>query len=178
MKGAARFDFETMAHKRKGQFAVSVEWARHLRPYARRAFWKKERAAVKSLMRAEVRVLDPAAEFYTPEGCYINELSNTDADPGASIAHARVRPGVTTRWHLLRGIGERYVVLSGTGTVEIGEHPPKKVAAGDAVLIPPGCRQRITSDGNEDLVFLAICTPRFRPEAYEDVDPAPMRDGA
>ena len=125
-------------------------------------------------MREQVRIMDPSGEFYTAEGCYINELSNTDADPDASIARARVRAGTTTRWHRLAGITERYVVLSGAGTVEVGELPAQSVGAGDVVLIPPGCRQRITSETNEDLVFLAICTPRFRTEAYEDIDPRPM----
>ena len=125
-------------------------------------------------MRVGVRVLNPDGEFHTPEGCYINELSNSGADPDASIARARVLPGVTTRWHRLVGIAERYVVLSGAGTVEVGELPAREVAAGDVVLIPPGCRQRITNDGDEDLIFLAICTPRFRPQAYEDIDPVPM----
>ena len=125
-------------------------------------------------MREEVRSMNPGAEFYTPEGCYINELSNTDADPDVSIARARVRPRVTTRWHRLLGITERYVVISGVGRVEVGDLPARNVVAGDVVLIPPGCRQRITSERDEDLIFLAICTPRFRPEAYEDVDPRPM----
>jgi len=115
----------------------------------------------------------PEAEFYTAEGCYINELSNSDADPEASIARARVRPGVTTRWHRLAGTTERYVVLSGAGKVEIGNLAVQTVAPGDVVLIPPGCRQRITGLGDEDLVFLAICTPRFRPEAYEDMETEP-----
>lgn len=118
--------------------------------------------------------MNPDAEFYTAEGCYINELSNSDADPAASIARARVPAGVTTRWHRLVGITERYVVLSGTGKVELGELPAQNVAAGDVVLIPPGCRQRITGEGKADLIFLAICTPRFRKEAYEDIDPSPM----
>jgi mannose-6-phosphate isomerase-like protein (cupin superfamily) len=167
-----------MSHKRKGQLAVSGGWARHLRPYARPAYWKKERAAGKSLiqsetatpMQAQVRVLDPGAEYYTAEGCYIIELSNSQADPDASVARARVPAGAATWWHRLRGTAERYVILSGTGTVEVGELPPKQVMPGDVVLIPPGCRQRITSGANEDLVFLAICTPRFRQEAYEDID--------
>jgi mannose-6-phosphate isomerase-like protein (cupin superfamily) len=128
-------------------------------------------------MHEEVRPMVPEAEFCTAEGCHINELSNSDADPEASIARARVRSGVTTRWHRLAGTTERYVILSGAGRVEVGNLPAQTVAPGDVVLIPPGCRQRITSLGNEDLVFLAICTPRFRPEAYEDMDPDPVPTG-
>jgi predicted RNA binding protein YcfA (HicA-like mRNA interferase family) len=34
-----------MSHKRAHQVTVSGEWARHLRPYGKRAFWKAERRA-------------------------------------------------------------------------------------------------------------------------------------
>ncbi len=121
-------------------------------------------------MRERIRHLQPQAEYYFIEGCHINELSNTPDDEAVSIARARVAPGVTTRWHRLRGTVERYVILSGKGLVEVGDLPAEEVGAGAVVVIPPLCRQRITNSGNEDLVFLAICSPRFRPEAYEDVD--------
>ncbi len=120
-------------------------------------------------MREAVLSLNPAAEFYTTEGCFINELCNVDLDAEVSIARARVAPGVTTRWHRLCDTAERYVLLSGCGQVEVGDLPAQEVGAGDVVLIPPGTRQRIRNLGAEDLVFLAICTPRFRPEAYEDI---------
>ena len=109
-------------------------------------------------------------EFYTPEKCYITELSNTPDDPDVSIARARVELGVTTRWHRLKGTFERYFIISGRGIVEIGKLPPQEVTAGDVVLIPPMCRQRITNTGAEDLVFLAICSPRFLQDVYEDID--------
>jgi mannose-6-phosphate isomerase-like protein (cupin superfamily) len=125
-------------------------------------------------MKEEVRIMDPGAEFHTPEGCFINELSNIDADPEASIAQARVEPGKTTRWHRIKERTERYVILSGEGKMEVGNLPPQRVGPGDVVLIPPNCRQRITNMGGTDLLFLAVCTPRFLPEAYEDIDPSPM----
>ena len=109
-------------------------------------------------------------EFYTPEKCYITKLSNTPDDPDVSIARARVELGVTTRWHRLKGTFERYFIISGRGIVEIGKLPPQEVTAGDVVLIPPMCRQRITNTGAEDLVFLAICSPRFSQDVYEDID--------
>ena len=112
----------------------------------------------------------PAAEILTDERCHILELSNSPDDPEMSIARARVEPGVTTRWHRVADTLERYVILDGVGRMEIGDYPPQEVQAGDVVMIPPSVRQRIANVGAGDLVFLAICTPRFKPEAYEDAE--------
>ncbi len=112
-------------------------------------------------------------EYFFREGCYIQEWSNSDADPELSIARARVSPGAVTRWHRLHGITERYVILEGRGRVEVGEGQPQTVEPGDVVIIPAGADQRIRNTGSGDLVFLALCNPRFVPEAYQDVDPAP-----
>ena len=121
-------------------------------------------------MKASITKKDKSKEYYTSEHCYITELSNTPDDPDVSIARARVEPGVTTRWHRLKGTSERYFIHSGRGLVEIGEQPPQEVTAGDIVFIPPMCRQRITNIGTEDLIFLAICSPRFTQDVYEDVE--------
>ena len=121
-------------------------------------------------MNPAIRSVDPATEFPIAERCRVLELSNGPDDPDCSIARARVEPGVTTRRHRLAGVAERYVVLEGRGRAEIGDLPPRDVGPGDVVLIPPACRQRIANLGKTDLVFLAICTPRFRPERYEDID--------
>jgi mannose-6-phosphate isomerase-like protein (cupin superfamily) len=115
-----------------------------------------------------IRRFDPRSEFHTAEGCFINELSNSPDDSAVSIARARVPRGVTTRWHRVKATAERYVILEGKGRVEVGDLPPQEVGPGDVVLIPPSCRQRIANIGEGDLVFLAICTPRFVQEAYED----------
>ncbi|MGC1952031.1 MAG: cupin domain-containing protein [Gammaproteobacteria bacterium] len=124
-------------------------------------------------MNQAIKQQDLSNEFYTPEHCYITELSNTPDDPDASIARARVAPGVTTRWHRLRGTAERYYIVEGRGRVEVGNLPAQEVNAGDVVLIPPMCPQRITNIDSEDLIFLAICTPRFSNDAYEDIEDKP-----
>lgn len=124
--------------------------------------------------KEQVKHISAGAEYYAAERCFINELSNIEADPEASIARCRVLPGVTTRWHRLRGITERYVLVSGKGRVEAGDLPAQDVGPCDVVLIPPGRRQRITNTGTEDLIFLAVCTPRFHPEAYEDIEKGPV----
>ena len=121
-------------------------------------------------MKESIRHHDAGGELYTPEKCFITEVSNSDDDPGVSIARARVEPGVTTRWHRLAAVSERYYILEGSGRVEIGSLDSCEVSVGDIVLIPPDCRQRITNIGPEDLVFLAICSPRYSDDAYEDLE--------
>ena len=125
---------------------------------------------------ATIRRYPADAERWTRERCHIVELSNGPHDPALSIARARVAPGVTTRWHRLVDITERYVIVEGRGTVEVGDAAPADVGPGDTVLIAPGLRQRITNAGTGDLVFLALCTPRFAWDRYEDVDEAVDED--
>jgi mannose-6-phosphate isomerase-like protein (cupin superfamily) len=109
-----------------------------------------------------------SGEYLFDEGCHITEWWNSPGDGQASIARARVEPGVTTKLHRLNGVTERYVILEGKGRVEVGNLAPEEVGPGDVVVIPPGVSQRITNTGGVDLVFLAICTPRFTPAAYEN----------
>ena len=87
---------------------------------------------------------------------------------GRSVARARVEPGRTTRWHRLDAITERYVILEGRGRAEV-DGLARDVQPGDVVIIAPGLPQRITNTGDEDLVFLAVCTPRFEPSAYSEI---------
>ena len=112
-------------------------------------------------------------ETYSVEQCFITELANTDNDPDASIARARVKPGVTTRWHRLHRTSERYCIIEGSGLMEVGDLPAQAVHPGDVVAIPPLTSQRITNTGSKDLIFLAICTPRFIDENYEDIEGQP-----
>jgi mannose-6-phosphate isomerase-like protein (cupin superfamily) len=112
----------------------------------------------------DARVVHPNEEdeFETPERCSILE---TWRDGDVSIARARVEPGVTTQLHSL-DVAERYLVVSGTGVVSVGELTPADVGPGDAVVIPAGTPQRIANTGDGDLVFYCICTPPFRAEGY------------
>lgn len=121
-------------------------------------------------MKADIKKQNLKTEFYIAEKCYITELSNTPDDPDVSIARARVESGVTTRRHRLKGITERYYIVSGKGLAEIGDLTPREVNPGDVVLIPPMCPQRITNIGKDDLIFLAICTPRYTRDAYEEIE--------
>ncbi len=114
---------------------------------------------------------DESMEYWFEEGCHILELANSSADPDVSIARVRVGAGQSTRWHTLNATTERYVILSGEGMVEIGKDLRETVTSGVVVRIPAGTPQRIRNCGTEDLVFLAICSPRFTPECYSATEP-------
>jgi len=106
-------------------------------------------------------------EYFFHEGCFIVETLNNDTSPELSIARARVTPGAVTQPHALRDTVERYLIHSGEGIVYLGnDELGQRVAAGDVVVIPAGVRQYIHNTGSVDLVFHAICIPRFVPESY------------
>ncbi len=111
---------------------------------------------------------DESAEYYFKEGCHILEVLNSADDPALSIARARVAPGVTTRLHALAHTTERYYIVSGEGVVTVGD-TSEAVSAGDVVLIPAEIAQQIFNTTDEDLIFLAMCTPRFEVENYREV---------
>ena len=121
-------------------------------------------------MRAEIKAQDIALEYTTDERCHILEVANDAGDEMVSIARARVEAGVTTAWHKLEGISERYIIVSGRGRVEIGDLEAVDVGPGDVVRIPADCRQRITNTGSHDLVFYAVCAPPFRQQAYINLE--------
>ncbi|MEM8982465.1 MAG: cupin domain-containing protein [Pseudomonadota bacterium] len=117
-------------------------------------------------MQNAVKFAADAIEYETDERCAIVEVANDADDPDVSIARARVRPGVTTAWHKLDGIAERYLIIAGRGRVEVGNTIHSDVGPGDVVRIAVDERQRITNTGPDDLVFYAICSPRFLAERY------------
>ncbi len=109
-------------------------------------------------------------EYWFREGCYILENLNTDLHPELSIARGRVAPGKSTAPHRLRNTTERYIVLGGAGTLHVGNLAPTHVGPGDVAVVPPETVQWIDNTGSDELVFLVVCTPRFQPEVYEEVE--------
>ena len=125
------------------------------------------------MMRPTIHRPDSTSEFLTPERCWILEAWNHSDDDSVSIARARVTPGVTTQWHRLRGVNERYVIISGSGLVRTGTLVHTEVGPGDIVVIPAGTPQQILNDGGADLIFYCICTPPFTPDCYESLEGKP-----
>ncbi|OED36068.1 hypothetical protein AB833_28710 [Chromatiales bacterium (ex Bugula neritina AB1)] len=126
-------------------------------------------------------VPDLESEFATRERCHIVELLNTPEFAELSVARCRVAPGITTELHSLKDTDEVYVVLNGSGLMADGSHPGRLIKAMDCVHIPANHPQKVTNTGSTDLIFLAICSGRFKPDCYvphEQPEVAEPADGA
>ena len=108
-------------------------------------------------------------EVWTRERCFVTELINDAAWPELSLARCRVEPGITTELHVL-SVHEFYVIESGRGRMRVGDEAPFEVAPGATVTIPQQTPQCITNTGDEDLVFLCVCAPRFTVENYTSAE--------
>lgn len=119
-------------------------------------------------MEAQVFHNDPNSEYFTRENCFITEILNTKDYTQVSIAQARIEPGVSTEPHVLRCLDEIYYVLSGEGRATVNQKS-FDLKPGTTLLIPRGSIQSAVNTGEEDLVFLCICSPRFSEENYSSL---------
>ena len=129
-----------------------------------------------------IRDLSKCKEFVAGDNTILRELFNPlkdkikDEKTGEekpldlrySLAHAIVKPGEITYNHKLK-TSEVYYILKGKGLMFIdGEQ--EEVNVGMAVYIPPNALQKIKNTGEDDLVFLCIVDPAWKPEDEEVVD--------
>ena len=102
--------------------------------------------------------------FRTKDGSQIRSILDCTNAPvcNQSLAEASLAQGASTDRHYHKKTEEFYVLLDGEGTIEIdGEE--RRVAPGDAILIPPGAWHQITA--STALRFLCCCAP---PYSHED----------
>lgn len=112
-----------------------------------------------------VRSRDDAEAFTTADGSTIRVLLDAEVagTRHQSLAEATLAQGQATQRHYHAVSEELYVVLDGSGEMEL-EGERRAVAPGDAILIPPGAWHQITA-GGEELRFLCCCAP---PYSHED----------
>jgi mannose-6-phosphate isomerase-like protein (cupin superfamily) len=110
----------------------------------------------------EVRNREQADAFTTLDGSTIRVL--LDAAAGGtreqSLAEASLPAGGSTRRHYHARTEEIYVLLEGSGEMEV-EGARRRVAPGDAILIPPGAWHEIRADAGRELRFLCCCAPPY-----------------
>jgi mannose-6-phosphate isomerase-like protein (cupin superfamily) len=103
----------------------------------------------------QVQSLTGAEAFTTKDGSTIRELHHTAAQ---SLAEATLGKGQATERHYHAATEEIYFVLEGSGEMEV-DGDRRTIAAGDAVLIPPGASHEIRALG--PLRFLCTCAPPY-----------------
>ncbi|HXV57621.1 MAG TPA: cupin domain-containing protein [Gaiellaceae bacterium] len=113
----------------------------------------------------EVANREHAEAFTTLDGSTIRVLLDARAGGAVeqSLAEATLAPGESTRRHYHARTEEIYVVLEGSGELEV-EGERADVGPGDAVLIPPGARHQIRAAGEGELRFLCCCAPQYSDE--------------
>jgi mannose-6-phosphate isomerase-like protein (cupin superfamily) len=117
-----------------------------------------------------IRELSDCAEFIAGDNCVLREIlhpAKEDLKIRYSLAHAVVKPGLTTWKHRLE-TSEVYYIMEGEGTMHI-DAETRPVRRGSTVYIPPRTVQSITNTGSGDLVFICIVDPAWRREDEEVV---------
>jgi mannose-6-phosphate isomerase-like protein (cupin superfamily) len=111
-----------------------------------------------------VRSREQAEPFTTLDGSTIRVL--LDARLGGateqSLAEATLAPMSSTRRHYHARTEEIYVVLEGSGRMEV-DGDERDVGPGDAILIPAGAWHEIRA-GSDELRFLCCCAPPYSDE--------------
>jgi mannose-6-phosphate isomerase-like protein (cupin superfamily) len=113
----------------------------------------------------EVRNREQAEAFTTLDGSTIRVL--LDAGLGGareqSLAEATLAPGAGTQRHYHARTEEIYVVLAGSGRMEV-DGDERDVVPGDAILIRPRAWHEIRADEGGELRFLCCCAPPYSDE--------------
>lgn len=115
-----------------------------------------------------IKDLQHCEEFIAGDNTILRELlhpDKADLQLRYSLAHAVVKPGLTSHPHKLK-TSEVYYILEGEGTMYIDEEHAE-VHSGQAIYIPPHATQYIENTGDIDLKFLCIVDPAWRAEDEE-----------
>jgi mannose-6-phosphate isomerase-like protein (cupin superfamily) len=108
------------------------------------------------------------APFVTKDGSLVTELVHPSFahNRAQSVAEATVPTGGETLAHRHRRSEEIYLFTAGAGRMTLAGET-FGVAAGDAVVIPPGTPHKLTNGGPDPLVLLCISYPAY---SHEDTE--------
>jgi mannose-6-phosphate isomerase-like protein (cupin superfamily) len=112
-----------------------------------------------------VKKLNDCKEIAAGDRTRLRELLHPARDAAAirySLAVAWLAPGTQSQAHRLK-TAEVYYLVRGKGVMHIGDEAAK-IEAGDAVYIPPDSTQWLENPGKEEVEFLCIVDPAWRPE--------------
>ena len=100
-----------------------------------------------------------------PHGEDVQEVLGNQAGgvESHSLARITIVPGKSSLPHFHKDSDESYLILSGKAEMVIDSRR-FELLPGEAVLIEPNEVHQIFNAGQEDLVFIAVCVPAWRPD--------------
>ena len=105
-----------MSHKRVDQITVSGEWAKHLRPYGKRAFWKADRRAYEGYASQEAASGQPGYDLGPMPTKVLELIARLEADGWYQVRH--------------KGSHRQYHHAAKAGTVTVAGKPSIEVPQG------------------------------------------------
>lgn len=110
----------------------------------------------------DVRNINEAPAFTTKDGSEIRELLayRNSVIRHQSLAECRIPPGGATLEHYHPKTEEIYYILTGEARIKVGTEF-QRVAAGDAIALPPGAAHKIWNTGAGTLTLLCCCAPAY-----------------
>jgi mannose-6-phosphate isomerase-like protein (cupin superfamily) len=112
-----------------------------------------------------IKKLKDCAEITAGDRTFLRELLHPARDSVSvrySLAVAWLATGKGSQAHRLK-TAEVYYLVRGNGVMHIGDEAAK-IEAGDAVYIPPGSVQWLENTGENEIEFVCIVDPAWRPE--------------
>lgn len=105
---------------------------------------------------------DDVQPFVGDDGAIVRELASprNSSLTRHSLAEIRHPPGTASQEHYHTEAEEVYYVLEGRGGVRV-DGETRAIVPGDVVIIIPGQRHTVWSEGKEDLVLLVTCVPAY-----------------
>lgn len=88
-----------------------------------------------------------------------------------SLAEVHIQPGNKSSKHFHKHSEESYFILSGVASVEIN-NTHHQLMPGEAVLLEPLDVHQISNQGDQELVFVAVCVPAWSPDDSFDIEEA------
>ena len=118
-----------------------------------------------------IRRLQDREIFNALDNTIIREILNPkhESQPlvlNYSLAHATLKPKEKSLPHRFFEASEVYYILKGKGVMHIDDESAE-VTPGDTIYIPPPAVQWIENIGSENLEFLCIVDPAWKPDAEE-----------
>lgn len=112
-----------------------------------------------------VQSKDISEPLITPSGEIISELigRGSGGQPNHSLARIVIPPGKSSVPHFHKVSQETYFILEGNGLIQV-DGKEFSLTPGQACFIEPEEIHQIKNQGEEDLVFLAVCVPAWVPE--------------